>query len=142
MSKAHGYRGYNGSRCYQGLDFPQNVQNFLIRNYCTKHQLTFLLSATEYTMPGCYMILEEIMGTIESLEGVVLFSIFMLPAVKERRYRIYEAALNAGRSLHGALEDIAIKKWEDVQLVEDILQLNQIALTNHSLPDLQDFVAA
>ena len=142
MNKGHGYRGYNGSRPYSGIDFPQNVQNFLIRNYCQKHNLTYLLSASEYKMPGCYMILEEIITTVAALEGIVLFSIFMLPEVKERRYRIYEAVLNAGRSLHGALEDMAIYHWEDVKMVEDILMLNKIALTDHSLPDLQEFVVA
>ena len=54
-----GCRGYVGSRIYQCGDFPQAVQNMVIRNYCQKHQLTYLLSATEYAMPGCYMILER-----------------------------------------------------------------------------------
>ena len=142
MSKGHGYRGYNGSRAYHGQDFPQNVQNFLIRNYCQKYDLTYLLSATEYTMPGCYMILEEVMSAIESLEGVVLFSIFMLPTSRERRQKMYQAVLNAGCSLHGALEDVSIHDWKDVQLVEDILMLNNIALTHQSLEGLQDFIAA
>jgi sporadic carbohydrate cluster protein (TIGR04323 family) len=141
MSNAHGYRGYIGSRPYHGIDFPQNVQNFLIRSYCQKHAMTYLLSATEYRMTGCYMILEEVIASIDALEGVVLFTIFMLPESKQRRYHIYESILNAGRSLHAALEDIAIRKWEDVDLVEDILQLNKIALTDNVLPELQDFVA-
>lgn len=140
MSNAHGYRGYNGSRPYCGLDFPQNVQNFIIRNYCQKHNLTFLLSASEYKMPGCYMILEEVLSTIDTLEGVVLFSIFMLPEKKERRERIYEAVLHAGSSLHGALEDVAIRTRADIQLVEDILMLNKIARTDECMEELQEFI--
>ncbi len=140
MNKGHGYRGYNGSRAYDGIDFPQNVQNFLIRNYCQKHGLTYLLSASEYRMPGCYMILEEVLSAIDSLEGIVLFSLFMLPKVKERRQRIYEIVLNSGRSLHAALEDLSIHKWEDVQKVEDIIQMNKIALTDDSLPELREFI--
>jgi len=140
MNKGHGYRGYNGSRAYEGQDFPQNVQNMLIRNYCQKHGLTYLLSASEYRMTGCYMILEEIISAIASLEGIVLFSLFMLPQVKARRYHIYQAVLNEGRSLHAALEDIAINNWGDVQRVEDIIQLNQIALTDHSQPALREFI--
>lgn len=142
MNKAHGYRGYIGSREYHGVDFPQNVQNFLIRNYCQKHGITYLLSATEYRMSGCYMILEEVVASMSALEGIVMFSIFMLPEDKDRRYRIYEGVLNADRSLHAALEDIAIRKWEDVDLVEDILRLNKIALKDSALSALQDFVAA
>lgn len=140
MNNAHGYRGYNGSRSYHGLDFPQNVQNFIIRNYCQKYNLTYLLSASEYKMPGCYMILEEVISAIDTLEGVVLFSIFMLPARKERRERIYEAVLKAGSSLHGALEDVAIRRHEDIQMIEDILMLNKIARTDQCMEQLQSFI--
>jgi sporadic carbohydrate cluster protein (TIGR04323 family) len=138
-NKAQGYRGYIGSRPYDGVDFPQNVQNFLIRSYCQKHQLTYLLSATEYTMPGCHMILEQVLGTLDSLDGIVLFSIFMLPQSAQKRKRIYTAILNTGRSLHAALEDIAIKDWTDVPLIENILDLNKIALTKQSLAGLHEF---
>lgn len=135
-----GYRGYIGSRPYDGIDFPQNIQNFLIRNYCQKHQLTYLLSATEYTMDSCYMILEEVLSTIHSLDGIVLFSIFMLPASAKKRKIIYETILNAKASLHAALEDICIRDFADIQKVEDILDLNSIALTNQSLAGLREFV--
>lgn len=138
-NEIRGYRGYNGSRSYSGLDFPQNVQNFLIRNYCEKNRLTYLLSATEYKMPGCYMILEEIVDSIDTLDGIVLFTIFMLPASKRERQRIYDAILSKGRSLHAALEDIAIKKQEDIQMVEDILRLNAIALTDEKAESLREF---
>lgn len=138
MNNRHGYRGYNGSRVYSGLDFPQNVQNFIIRNYCQKYQLTYLLSASEYKMPGCYMILEEILSALHTLEGIVMFSIFMLPAAREKRLRMYRTILEAGCSLHGALEDVAIHQWEDVQLIEDIIMLNQIAKTDEEMRMLQE----
>lgn len=136
-----GYRGYIGSRPYVGLDFPQNVQNFLIRNYCQKHHLTYLLSATEYKMPGCYMILEEVISALETLDGIVLFTIFMLPTSARERMRIYDAILKKGRTLHAALEDIAIKNHQDIQMVEDILRLNAIALTDDHAETLQSFCA-
>jgi sporadic carbohydrate cluster protein (TIGR04323 family) len=141
-NNAHGYRGYIGSRAYSGLDLPQNVQNFLIRSYCQKNQFTFLLSGTEYRMPGCYMILEEIMSTIDTLEGIVLFSIFMLPESAAKRKRIYAAILNAGKSLHAALEDLSLRQESDIQRFEDILQLNKIALTDTSMPELREFCYA
>ncbi len=134
-----GYRGYIGSRPYSGLDFPQNVQNFWIRSYCQKHQLTYLLSATEYKMLGCYMILEEVISSIDTLDGIVLFTIFMLPSSARERKRIYEAVLSKGRTLHGALEDIRIQKHDDIQMVEDILRLNAIALTDDHAETLREF---
>ena len=139
-NKNRGYRGYIGSRPYSGLDFPQNVQNFLIRNYCQKHQLTYLLSATEYKMPGCYMMLEEVMRSLESLDGIVLFTIFMLPTSPLERKRIYDAVLSKGRTLHAALEDIAITSHKDVQIVEDILRINSISLTDGKAEALRSFL--
>lgn len=133
MNKGNGYRGYNGSRPYSGLDFPQNVQNLIIRNYCQKYNLPYLLSASEYKMKSCYMILEEIMAAIDSLQGVVLFSIFMLPESREKRLRMYKTVLDAGCSLHGALEDVALHTWEDVQRIEDIVMMNKMAKTDEAM---------
>lgn len=121
-----GYRGYVGSRAYHCGDFPQYVQNMIIRNYCTKHKLTYLLSATEYAMPGCYMILEEVVAAIQSVEGIAFFSVFMLPKSVSARADIYQRVLSQGRSLHFALEDMAIKNEADVQLVEDVLNVSSI----------------
>ena len=141
-NKAQGYRGYIGSRAYHGLDFPQNVQNFLIRSYCQKHQLTYLLSATEYTMPGCYMILEEVLSSIQSLDGIVLFSVFMLPESADKRMQIYKTLLNANKTLHAALEDLCIRSLDDIQIIEDILNVNKIALKDKDLFELRDFCNA
>jgi len=138
-NKAQGYRGYIGSRLYSCGDFPQYVQNLLLRNYCQKHQLPYLLSATEYMMPGCYMMLEEVLGTLDVIDGIVLFSIFMLPESPIKRARIYKKILSSECTLHGALEDLSIRNWGDVQIVEDILNLNRIALTEECLVDLDDF---
>jgi sporadic carbohydrate cluster protein (TIGR04323 family) len=88
------------------------------------------------------MILQELVGSIQSVEGIVLFSIFMLPKSARERMRIYDAVLSAGRSIHGALEDIAIKKREDVERVEDILKINAIALTDESAESLREFCKA
>lgn len=123
-----GYRGYIGSRTYSFGEFPQYVQNMIIRNYCQKYHLTYLLSATEYAMPGCFMILDEVVNSAALVHGIVMFSIFMLPSSPEKREEIYRKVLKAGKSLHAALEDIAIKSEADIQMVEDILNLNQIAL--------------
>jgi|SRR5579862_2466008 len=141
-NQVKGYRGYIGSRSHDGGDFPQNVQNLIIRTYCQKHNLHYLLSATEYRMTGCYMILEEVLASLSSIEGIVLFSVFMLPQSAEKRQYIYQKVLDAGRSLHAALEDLSIKNVADVQMVEDILKLNKIALAKQSLTNFEEFCLA
>ncbi len=97
----------------------------------------FTHSASEYRMPGCYMILEEVLSALDTIDGIVLFSIFMLPEDQAKRERIYKKVLDAGRSLHAALEDMALTKWEDVQLFEDVLRLNMIARTDQCMDEIR-----
>ena len=49
----------------------------------------YLLSATEYAMPDCYLILEQVLADLAALDGVILYSMFMLPADTGRRRQIY-----------------------------------------------------
>ena len=64
-----------------GDRIPQQVQNLVIRNYADRNRLTYLLSATEYAMPNCYMMLEKVIKELSGLEGVICYSLFMLPIV-------------------------------------------------------------
>jgi sporadic carbohydrate cluster protein (TIGR04323 family) len=121
-----GHRGYIGSRLYFGERTPQQVQNLVIRDWCQRHKHQFLLSVTEYAMPGCYMILEELINEAPHLAGVVFYSIFMLPMRRERRLDVYDRLLKAGVTIHGALEDLTIAAPGDVQRVEDIWRIKQL----------------
>ena len=122
-----GYRGYIGSRPVRGETTPQHVQNMVIREYATKQKLTFLLSATEYAMPHCYMMLQGVVDELPSLEGIILFSLFMLPQRRERRLEIYRAVLGAGATLHAALEGTVLRTERDIALLEDIFMVDQFA---------------
>lgn len=126
MSNRRGYRGYIGSRTYRGERTPQHIQNLAIRDYCNRNSFTYLLSATEYAMPGCYMMLNEVLREVGKIEGVVLYSIFMLPQQRERRLEVCHAYLNAGATLHGALENISIKSEEDLRKLDEMLMLSQV----------------
>ncbi len=115
-----GYRGYIGSRPYRGQRAPQHVQNLVIRTYCQRNRMTYLLSATEYAMPGCYIMLNEVLEELPHIEGVVLYSLFMLPEEAERRRAVWNRVLEAGATLHGAVEDWAIRTAADVARAEDL----------------------
>ena len=56
-----GYRGYIASRPVRGTSTPQHVQNLVIRDYAARSGLDFKLSATEYAMDGCYLMLEAVL---------------------------------------------------------------------------------
>ena len=119
-----GHRGYIASRTVRGQLWPQHVQNLVVRDHARRNGLDFLLSATEYAMDGCYMTLETVLDEVDRVEGVILFSVFMLPRRAERRWRIYERVLGAGADLHGALEGIVVRDEDDVRRLEDILLLD------------------
>ncbi len=120
-----GYRGYIASRPFFGERVPQHVQNLVIRDYCARRGLHYLLSATEYAMPGSHMVLDGVLAELPQLEGIVLYSIFLLPDQAEKRNQIYRRVLGAGAGLHGAVEDFPILTEDDARRVEDLWLLRR-----------------
>lgn len=137
-----GHRGYIGSRAYTFGEFPQFVQNMVIRQCCQRHHLTYLLSATEYRMSGCYMMLQELVSTSDNMDGIVMFSVFMLPEQYEARVSIYNQLLQHGKTLYFALEDLSITTGEQVKSVEALLHLNQIVVSDAEMHALLPLVQA
>ncbi|PSO14317.1 LIC12192 family sporadic carbohydrate cluster protein [Bradyrhizobium sp. MOS003] len=127
MAERAGHRGYIGARPLNGSRTPQHVQNIVIRDYARRKNLQFLLSAVEHIMPGSYMVLEDIMDELPRLNGLILYSIFMLPPDETRRREIYDRVLREGCDLHAAVEEITLSSQKDIQAVEDILLVNKYA---------------
>ncbi len=126
MSKQLGYRGYIGSRPYRDQNPPQHVQNLVIRDYCQRHNYSYLLSATEYHMKGCYIMLEEVLNELPSIQGIVMYSIFMLPQNDKRRRACVQKILEAGCTLHGAVENLSISNTDDLERLEELYGLHRI----------------
>lgn len=125
VTERRGLRGYIGSRSYYGSRAPQHVQNLVIRDYCARIEKPFLLSATEYAMPGCFMMLERVLQDLPDVEGIVLYSLFMLPDERARRAHVWETVLEQGAILHAAVEGYEIRNAEDVQRAEDIWRIHE-----------------
>ena len=121
----HGLRGYIGSRPYYGLRTPKHIQNLVIRNFCAKQGKTFLLSATEYAMNNCYMVLERIFDELPVLEGIVLYSLFMLPTERNRRAKLWGKLCMHGGVLYTAVEDYTVKTEDDIRRIETIWRLHE-----------------
>ena len=124
-----GYRGYIVSRPVRGSHFPQRVQNLVVRDYAQRRKLAFRLSVTEYAMPGCTMMFESLLDELPQLDGLVVFSLFVLPAQRDRRLRAYERVLKAGKTLHAALENLVLAKREDIAAWEDIIGVESVLAT-------------
>ena len=126
VSERLGHRGYIASRPIRGERVPQHVQNLVIRSYCQRNGFTFLLSATEYAMPGCFIMLNEVLRELPRLRGIVLYSLFMLPDDQKRRRALCETVLAAGVSLHGAVEDLALTGPADLERIEDLWLVTRV----------------
>lgn len=130
-----GYRGYVASRPILGSRAPQHVQNLVLRDYCSQRGLHYLLSATEYVYPACYLMLEQVLDELPRIEGIVAYSLFMLPRGRERRARIFTRVIESGATVHFAVEALSCASPADVARLEDILRV-QFAVADQSVPDL------
>lgn len=120
MNRREGHRGYVASRPIFGSRAPQHVQNLVIRDYAARNGLHYKLSATEYAMPGCHMMLEQVLDELPGLEGVIAYSLFMLPRRAVPRRAVYRRVLDAGADLHFAVEGLSLACEADLQRLEDI----------------------
>lgn len=142
MTKQKACRGYVSSRPVGTDRTAQHVQNLVIRNFAGANNFLFKLSATEYQMPGCYLMLNQVMDELEVIDGVILYSMFMLPDDADKRMKMYARVLDTDSSLHGALENISLYDEEDVKLWENIYTTRQITgnlnydeITKHLVSD-------
>lgn len=119
-----GYRGYITSRPVRDSHFPQRVQNLVVRDYAQRRNLAFRLSLTEYAMPGCSMMLETLLSELDSLDGIILFSVFTLPVNRAKRKSVFDRVLAAGKPLHGALENLVLRTAADAAAWDDLIEVN------------------
>jgi sporadic carbohydrate cluster protein (TIGR04323 family) len=73
-----------------GRSVPQHIQQMVIRDYCAKHGMKFLLSATEYVIKDSVLMLNCILNDT-NIDGIVFYSMGLMPKRKEDRQRVYES---------------------------------------------------
>ena len=112
-----------------GERVPQHIQNLVIRDYCERHHLHFLLSATEYAMQGCHLILWQVLSELSEIDGLIAYSLYQLPEDGTQRQQIYDQILRNQKSMHFAVEGLSARTKEECQKIE---MLWRIRLT---LPD-------
>lgn len=133
MGNKKGFRGYISSREIGGNIIPQRVQNLVIRTYAQTKGILFLLSATEYYMNNCHMMLNAVLDELDRLEGVIFYSTHLLPKNAPERRKMYDLILKSGAELHFALEELSIKNEQDIALIEELMMCRELT-TNRELP--------
>lgn len=120
-----GYRGYTFCRPFLGNRVPQHVQNVMIRDYCQRNGLKYLLHATEYAMPGSFLILRGLLQNLQDLDGIVAYSLFQMPEESTDRLEIAGEVLKAGKSLHFAVENMALHDTNDLEHLETLWKVQR-----------------
>tara|TARA_Y200000002_G_C22212706_1_gene468168 strand:- start:128 stop:517 length:390 start_codon:yes stop_codon:yes gene_type:complete len=128
MKNKLGYRGYIFSKEIRGNFIPQRVQNLVIKDYAQRNKIFFKLSATEYNFQN-HKNLKQVLKRIKSIDGMIFYSLFMLPFIKKDRLEIYNKFLDNKKHLHFALEEIVIKSRKDSFVIEDILSIKKNTLS-------------
>jgi sporadic carbohydrate cluster protein (TIGR04323 family) len=118
-------RGYVFSRSFMGERVPQHVQNLVIRDYCERNGLLYLLSAAEYAMEDCHMILEQLLAELPDLDGIAAYSLFQLPEDRSKRQRLYAQLLDMRKTLHFAVEGLHLSTSHECDRIETLWRVRQ-----------------
>lgn len=118
-------RGYVASRPFMGERCPQNIQNLVLRDYCQKINCEYLLSGTEYAMQNSYVMLQQVIDEIPSIDGIVFYSLFQMPEIQKHRLQIYDNILDQNGELHFVLENLKITTQSEIERVEKIWIVRQ-----------------
>jgi len=120
-------RGYIFCRSFMGERAPQHVQNIVIRDYCKKKKLSYLLSATEYGMENSHLMLKKVLVELKSkkVDGIVAYSLFQLPEDKKSRLKIYKEIIKMKKEIHFSVEGLKITTPKEAKKVEDIWLIKQ-----------------
>jgi|TARA_B110000971_G_scaffold213378_1_gene244140 sporadic carbohydrate cluster protein (TIGR04323 family) len=119
-------RGYIFSRPFMGERVPQSVQNIVIRDYCQKNNLHYLLSHVEYVMPFSSVILEQALSELDSNDGIIAYSLFQLPEKISERREVYKKIYKKSKVIFFALENIRASNHEDFERIENIWMIRDV----------------
>ena len=136
MTVKSGYRGYVTSRPFLGERVPQHIQNLVIRDYAASQNMLYLLSATEYVMNSCDMMLQQVLAEQSEIEGVILYSIFQLPDRANRRLEVFRRLVKAGTELHAAVENIVMRTPDDAEHIETLWRVRTALIKCPSAADI------
>jgi sporadic carbohydrate cluster protein (TIGR04323 family) len=125
INRQKGFRGYIFSRPFMEERVPQHVQNIVIRDYCSKKDIHYLLSATEYAMDNSALILRQLINDLSCVDGIVAYSIFQMPENDTERQSIFNSILSSKKEIHFAVEGLSLYDNETYDHIENIWQVKK-----------------
>ena len=129
-------RGYNFSRPFLGERVPQHIQNIVIKEFCNKEKLNYLLSVTEYSMKNSSYILNQLMDELKYLDGVVAYSIFQMPYEDFKREKIFSTIIKKKKTIYFATEGLKISNKIEMKRIEKIWLVRKAL---NQCPKIEDY---
>ena len=130
-------RGYMFSRTFMGERVPQHIQNNIIRNYCIQNNLHYMLSAVEYAMQDCYLILNQVINEKNNVKGIGFYSMFQLPENDNLRLNLIKQVLKKKKIIYFCTERFVLKNFNDMNRINTIWLLKK--KLNYCLNDFTVF---
>ena len=127
MQNRLGLRGYVTSRGFGGYVIPVPLQSLGLRDYCSRKGMVYVLPVNENCFPHSYLVLDGMIQDLSAYEGVIMYSMRMLPQRSDRRRAVYKKILDQGCSLHLVLEDLVVRSYKEVEKLEDLVLFDQLA---------------
>ncbi len=118
-------RGYIFSRAFLGERVPQHIQNLVLREYCKRKKLNFLLSLVEYRFENSTIMLEKALNELNKVDGIIFYSLLQLPENDTTRKNFYDKVLKKKREIHFAVEEIKLTNIETINFVENIFLIKK-----------------
>ena len=119
-------RGYIFSRPFMGERVPQHVQNIVIRDFCQKNSLNYLLSASEYKMKNSFLILNDLVTNIKDLYGIVAYSLFQLPSNSKERNKILRKIIKKNKVIFFAVEQMKVSNINELNNLNSIWEIKKL----------------
>ena len=80
-------------------------------------------------MKNSYSILEDLISNSKTIDGIVAYSLLMMPESKILRTKILKKIINKKKIICFAVEDLIVKNLKDIKKINDLWQIKQ-ALKN------------
>ena len=119
-------RGYIFSRSFMGERAPQHVQNIIIRDFCKRNSLNYLLSVSEYKMKNSFLILKDVVSNMKDFDGIVAYSLFQLPSNYNERNKILRRIIKKKKFIFFAVEQVKVLTLKDINNINSIWRIKKV----------------
>ena len=76
-------------------------------------------------MKNSFLMLKSLLENLKSIDGIIFYSLFMLPYKKIDRKKIFNLIIKKKKKLIFALEEIKLQNSSDIKNIENIFNIKK-----------------